>query len=1062
MPHLLPSIKSPRSASLSHLALPKSAASAALRQTITPLRDNSAGTVPQNPSWNSTVAWADKQIATDTSYDGLGRVSGVTNPYYLNGESANWTATAYDGLGRVTSVTTPDGAETRSSYSGNTSTVTDPAEKSRSAAVDALGRTVQVVEDPGGLNYETIYGYDALDNLATVQQGGQTRTFEYDSLSRLRRSTQPENGLTTYDYDRNGNLRQKTDAQNLTTTIEYDALNRPYYRSYSDPTPPVTLTYDDAAVPYSKGRITSAEVPGARTEYREYDAAGRPSRLAQIIAGQEYPISYTYNRAGMITAETYPTGRVALPGYDTAGRVISLLTEKPGETRVSVIVPGTVTYAAQGAVATQQLGNSKWERAEFNARLQPTRMGVGSFPAHLDALELLYGYGSTDNNGNVLSQSIGAGQTVFTQNYQYDALNRLWMATDSTGWAQTYGYDRYGNRWVEPGSYCPSPNCSRTPQSPAAFNSAFNQILLPGTVYDDSGNLRTDWLGRTFDYDAENRQRGYHDAAGGASYEYDAEGRRVRKLETAGPTTTYVYDASGQLIVESSNGTPPVRELLYAGGRRVATVYGKLTAGTWTPAPPPPCLAPPQLLEPIGVIYTQTPVFRWRRDPAALNYFFQTKEEGGNWLNNWILLPAAEVCGPDTCEVTSGRLRMTFTKTAHYWTLAAGTAACATDYAGWYKFIVMDRPAIPGDGECVQGEHCSTSPDCGGTCQSGGGNVGACTAITWETCSNRCDGGWVCNLPVPPGGTQPISCPPCPGTPSAPPPPPPPPCSEKGGDYCAKAEVPSCYTGDTNLGRSSNCAYSCCKSAPPPFCGDGTCNGQEHCSTCPEDCGTCTPGPGTLGACEGLPPNHCDGKCGGPWKCQVGYPSYSWQDTYCSPCPNPTPSPTPTPPPLPTCSEKGGNYCAVAAVPSCYTGDEDLGSSINCAYSCCKSAPGPVCGDTQCNGTEHCSTCSGDCGTCSSGGGSLGSCEGLPSNVCEGKCGSGWHCELLSPPGGSQSISCPPCPTSSLNLDGGDTRRFAWHIIGISPLSIAMVWAARRRRRPKRERTQDDTPEVKR
>ena len=35
-------------------------------------------------------------------------------------------------------------------------------------------------------------------------------------------------------------------------------------------------------------------------------------------------------------------------------------------------------------------------------------------------------------------------------------------------------------------------------------------------------------------------------------------------------------------------------------------------------------------------------------------------------------------------------------------------------------------------------------------------------------------------------------------------------------------------------------AYEYSSAPPPPFCGDGTCNGYETCSTCPEDCGPCS------------------------------------------------------------------------------------------------------------------------------------------------------------------------------------------------------------------------------
>ena len=81
----------------------------------------------------------------------------------------------WDGLFRST---TPDSAKVATVYSGNQVTVTDQAGKDRKSVTDALGRLIQVYEDPGGLNYITSYAYDVLDNLLTVTQGTQTpRTF---------------------------------------------------------------------------------------------------------------------------------------------------------------------------------------------------------------------------------------------------------------------------------------------------------------------------------------------------------------------------------------------------------------------------------------------------------------------------------------------------------------------------------------------------------------------------------------------------------------------------------------------------------------------------------------------------------------------------------------------------------------------------------------------------------------------------------------------------------------------------------------------------------------------
>ncbi|MCV4860529.1 hypothetical protein OFB63_31250, partial [Escherichia coli] len=89
-----------------------------------------------------------------------------------------------------------------------------------------------------------------------IVQGGQTRTFSYSSLSRLISATNPESGTFTYRYDPNGNLLTKTDARGISTTYTYDGLNRVTFRNYSDSTPDIAYTYDDPAVPFSRGKLT--------------------------------------------------------------------------------------------------------------------------------------------------------------------------------------------------------------------------------------------------------------------------------------------------------------------------------------------------------------------------------------------------------------------------------------------------------------------------------------------------------------------------------------------------------------------------------------------------------------------------------------------------------------------------------------------------------------------------------------------------------------------------------------------------------------------------------------
>src|SRR5690606_16762765 len=99
-----------------------------------------------------------------------------------------------------------------------------------------------------------------------------------------------------------------------------------------------------------------------------------------------------------------------------------------------------------------RLGNGKWENTVFNSRMQPTQIGLGNGVNSQNLLKLEYSYGTTQNNGNVASQTITVPGVAhaFAQNYTYDSLNRLTVAEEtqnsSQTWKQTFTFDRYGNR----------------------------------------------------------------------------------------------------------------------------------------------------------------------------------------------------------------------------------------------------------------------------------------------------------------------------------------------------------------------------------------------------------------------------------------------------------------------------------------------------------------------------------------------------------------------------------------------------------------------------------------
>jgi RHS repeat-associated protein len=517
-------------------------------------------------------------MATDPE-TGILRVGAkVSNPYRPNaGEQPIWTTELSDALGRSIKTITPDGAIFKTEYSGNLTTVTDQAGKKRRSVTNALGQLMRVDEpdDAGLLDVNnapvqsTNYSYDTLNNLTTVSQGVQTRSFVYDSLSRLKSATNPESGLIQYSYDNNGNLTQKTDARAVVTNYIYDNLNRVTARNYSAPanlpnyqtTPSVVYTYDDPTVTFSKGRLTKVSSSLSETRYTQFDNIGRILTSQQMTDGQTYNSSYVYNLSGALIEETYPSGRVIKNTLNADGDLQLVQSRKANDTFRNYA--NSFNYTAAGAVSSLRLGNGRWENTTFNSRLQPIQIGLGSSATSQNLLKLNFDYGGTDNNGNVKSQqivipTIGAN-TGFTatQTYTYDSLNRIKDAKEMIGtnqqWKQTFTFDRYGNRrFDEANTTTLTPGCQTAVCNPT-IDPATNKLI--GYQFDSSGNTKIDANGQTFTYDAENKQVEVRNTSNGivGQYFYDGDGKRIKKyVPSTQETTIFVYDASGKMVAEYS------------------------------------------------------------------------------------------------------------------------------------------------------------------------------------------------------------------------------------------------------------------------------------------------------------------------------------------------------------------------------------------------------------------------------------------------------------------------------------------------------------------------------
>ncbi len=155
-----------------------------------------------------------------------------------------------------------------------------------------------------------------------------------------------------------------------------------------------------------------------------------------------------------------------------------------------------------------------------------------------------------------------------------------------------------------------------------------------------------------------------------------------------------------------------------------------------------------------------------------------------------------------------------------------------------------------------------------------------------------------------------------------------------GGDCCEPQGAPGCgdyYVMDCVCAQDSFCCQSewdsycvneiaqfgCGSCSTGPGCGDGSCDGGETCSSCPDDCGPC----GTGDCCKAQSGPGCQDAAIAACVCA--------DDSYC-------------------CSTKWDSVCA--------------GEVTELGCGSCGGTGG--CGDGSCSGGETCEDCPDDCGYC--------------------------------------------------------------------------------------------------
>lgn len=394
-------------------------------------------------------------VETDTTYDGLGRVASVSNPYRSTSDPTyGVTSYTYDAFDRKTVQTQPDNSTQAWTYNGNAVTFKDEAGSQWQRTSDGIGRLTKVLEPSStskSPTLETDYAYDALGDLLSVNQKGvsgevaRTRSFSYDSLSRLVTAANPETGTICYGtysgstcgngYDAAGNLLKKTDARGITVSYSYDSLNRMTAKSSSDGTLNYAYYYDASDGNAEKnpiGRLTFASNQVNAADSYSYDPLGRVIKSTYCVPQDcryDIAVSAVYDLAGHATSLTYPDTRTVSQGYNGAGEISSVTYASWGSTAVNssyLTAPAASGYDAAGHLVSGTMGNGVQISSGFNKRESVASLGYALGSQKLWSKQYSW-YANQDLQ--LISDGISGLQREFT----YDDLNRLQTAQDLAG-----------------------------------------------------------------------------------------------------------------------------------------------------------------------------------------------------------------------------------------------------------------------------------------------------------------------------------------------------------------------------------------------------------------------------------------------------------------------------------------------------------------------------------------------------------------------------------------------------------------------------------------------------
>ena len=143
------------------------------------------------------------------------------------------------------------------------------------------------------------------------------------------------------------------------------------------------------------------------------------------------PLRGSYNDAGQLLSQTYPTGETVTPGYSATGWLTGLATSAGGTTTLASSLTYTGLSGAAGKISSMSLGNGMYSyNASYDTGMRLTSAGLTNSSSGTQLYQTQPTY---DAVNNVVGVQTSVGGQTDTQQFCYDDLNRLtWSGTNGT------------------------------------------------------------------------------------------------------------------------------------------------------------------------------------------------------------------------------------------------------------------------------------------------------------------------------------------------------------------------------------------------------------------------------------------------------------------------------------------------------------------------------------------------------------------------------------------------------------------------------------------------------